>query len=324
MDIQLAKLRVTVLGGGGFLGTHLCNALSSMGARVCAYGRSRLHPDSLSPNVVWCAGELGDLGKLLPVLSSADIVYHLASASTPSSAELDPAGDLEANAVATVRLLDASLRCGVKRVIFASSGGTIYGNPDRLPIAEHFPLAPISAYGLHKLVIERYLAHYEQFRGLRSIIYRIANPFGPLQQAGKGQGVVAAFVQRALAGRPLELWGDGVAVRDFVYVEDVARALLLGAQYDGAYSIFNVGSSIGRSLAQVANDVEDVLGREPLPRILRSSRPAGVPANVLDCALIRAEMQWAPEVDWYDGLARTVSWNRAQRSLTSGIHLDQL
>jgi UDP-glucose 4-epimerase len=309
---SLRDLKVVVIGGGGFIGTHLCNALADRGARVSAFGRSRRDPGAMDPRVAWSACLISDLPQLREHLVGAEVVYHLASSTTPALSEADPAADVADNVVPTIRLLEEASRLGVARLVFVSSGGTVYGVPAAVPVAETASTLPISAHGLHKLTIEGYLALFRERHGLDSIVLRLANLYGPLQRARRSQGVVAAFLEAALRGDAIEIWGDGKVTRDFVFVDDVVEAMVLAATYQGALRVFNVGSGSGIEVNAIAGDIEAVLGRGPLRRTYRPARAVDVPVNVLDIARITAEMGWTPRISWLEGLRRTAAWMETQ------------
>jgi UDP-glucose 4-epimerase len=192
-------------------------------------------------------------------------------------------------------------------VVFISSGGTVYGITGDAPVAETAPTEPISAYGINKLTIEKYVALYHYLYRLEYSVLRLANPYGPFQDAHRRQGVVAALVHKALLGEPLEIWGDGSVVRDFVHVQDVVEAMIAVLHYEGPARVFNIGSGVGRSVAGIVADLEQLLGR-PLARRFRPARRADVPVNVLDCGLIRQETGWCPRIAWLDGLQDTIAW----------------
>jgi UDP-glucose 4-epimerase len=305
------RLKCAVFGGGGFIGTHLCNALVRTGAEVRAFGRGHIIRDAMHRDVAWTTGQLGDAPSWLPLLDGVDVLYQLASSSTPQTAEADLSRDVSDNIVDALRLFDAAIRCGVKKIIFLSSGGTVYGIPARVPTDEDQPASPISAYGLQKLTVERYLHLYRRRHGIDILIFRVANPYGPLQLGRKYQGVVPIFLKSALAGQPIHIWGSDEIVRDFVYIDDVANALALGASYHGQHDTFNVGSGEGLSLRKIVDDIERIAGRGPITKIYTASAPSVIPVSVLDSTRIRAEMGWSPQVPWSDGLRRTATWMAA-------------
>jgi UDP-glucose 4-epimerase len=295
-----------VLGAGGFIGTNLCRELLARGARVQGYGRSRPFADALF-GVHWNSGNFVEHEDLARIVEGNDYVFHLIGGSLPESSNKNPAANISANILSSVNLLEVCRLSGVRRVLFVSSGGTVYGITGHEPTAETAPTDPISAYGINKLTIEKYLSLYRYLYGLDYAVLRLANPYGPFQTAHRRQGVVAALVQRALAGEPLEIWGDGTVVRDFVHVQDVVEGMLAVLRYDGPVRVFNIGSGVGRSVNGIAADLERLLKR-PLPKTYRSARRADVPVNVLDIGLLQRETGWRPRIGWMDGLQNTMDW----------------
>lgn len=299
-----------MLGGGGFIGTHLCQELLRRGAAVHGFGR-RPHPEALD-GVRWTTGEFADRAALARAVDGAEIVFHLLGGSTPESSNRDPVADLVAGQMASLHLLDTCHAAQVRKVVFVSSGGTVYGIPASVPIREDAPTHPISAYGVSKLAIEKYLGLYRHLHGLDYAVLRVANPFGPWQDPDRRQGVVAALLQAALDGRPAEVWGDGTVVRDYLYVADVAEAIAEAAAYAGVHRVFNVGSSIGRSVLDLVRDAAAVAGKAGVVPSYKPGRAADVPVNVLDTSLIRQEMGWLPRTGWFEALEATAGWLRAR------------
>ena len=283
-------MRALVLGGGGFLGTNLCRALLAEGHEVRGYGRRRVDAAALA-GVEWHDGTWPG-----PVpLDGVEVVFDLIGGGLPARS------DVAASVTSVVALLTACQTARVARIVFASSGGTVYGVTGPEPIAETAPTDPVSAYGIAKLVAEKLLALSERQGGPRAAIARIANPYGSFQDGARGQGLVAATLHALRAGQPVEVWGDGGIVRDYLHIDDVVRALLLAAAEDGPRGVFNLGSGIGRSIVEVIAGVGEAAGITP--RIVhRPARPADVPANVLDCARLRG-LGWVPQVGWAEGLA---------------------
>ena len=202
----LKDTRCAVLGAGGFLGTTLCQRLRGQTAALRAFGRRQSFPDALR-GIEWLTGDFADIQHVKEAIHGCDTVFHLANATTPASANQDKIADLQSNVASTLGLLDACRDLGIKRIIFISSGGTIYGLPKQVPTPESAPTMPITAYGISKLSIEKYLALYEYLHGIEYRVLRVANPFGPYQTAIKSQGAIAAFMQRCLDDAPLQIWG---------------------------------------------------------------------------------------------------------------------
>ena len=201
-------------------------------------------------------------------------------------------------------MLQACVEAGVGRFVFVSSGGAVYGRAARLPAREDDPTEPISAYGVGKLAVEKYVALFSSAHGLPGVTLRLSNPFGPYQLAGTPVGVVARMVQKLSAGEPIEIFGDGSTVRDYLEIGDAARALALAADPGRLPpGLYNVGSGEGTSLAEVAATVGAVAGR-PLEIVHRPARGFDVPAIVLDTARLRTASGWRPEVPFAEGVER--------------------
>jgi UDP-glucose 4-epimerase len=312
MAHNLTSLRCAVLGAGGFIGSNLCQALVRQGASVRAFGRRRPFPEALH-GCDWIPGDFTDPTSVAAAVSGCDVVFHLVNATTPASANVDKLADLNANVASTLRLLEACRETGVTRVIFVSSGGTVYGIPDLVPTPETAPTNPITAYGISKLAVEKYLGLYEYLYGLQYRVLRVANPFGPFQTALKNQGVIAAFLRGALAGKPIEMWGDGSVIRDYIYVGDVVEALTLAVTHEGTGRIFNIGSGEGRSLNDIASAIDCLLGEE-IPVEHRAGRPVDVPVSILDTSFAVSDLGWQPHTTFESGLLSTIEWMKSLKS----------
>jgi UDP-glucose 4-epimerase len=303
----LQGVTCVVFGGGGFIGTHLCRALQRLGARVRGFGRSRTNPEALT-GIPWTNGEFADRAAVARVVEGCEVVFHLLGVSTPDSSNKDPLGDLLSSTAPTLQLLEICRASMVRKVLFVSSGGTVYGIPRTIPIPESARTDPISAYGISKLAIEKYLALYHHLHGQDFSVLRVANPFGPYQNPNRRQGLVAALMHRIAHAQPVEIWGDGLIVRDFIYIDDVIEALVMAVMYNGPHHLFNVGSGVGRSVLDVVKDIAQVLGRPDAVRIHKPGRATDVPVNVLDIALIDREFGWFPRTEWIQGLMWTADW----------------
>ena len=304
----LATMRCVVFGGGGFIGTNLCRSLAGKVDTLRAFGRRQSFPEALK-GIEWIPGDFMDSSAIAAAVAGCDVVFHLVTSTTPASSNVDKIVDLQSNVVSTLHLLDACREERVRRVIFVSSGGTIYGVPERIPTPEWAPLNPITAYGISKLAIEKYLALYEHLYGIEYRVLRVANPFGPFQTALRNQGVIAAFLGRALGGKPIEMWGDGSITRDYIYIDDVVEALESASLHNGPSRIFNIGSGEGRNLHEILAAIEQVLG-QPMDIRRFEGRKVDVPTSILDVGLAAAELTWQPRTDFLDGLKKTVAWMR--------------
>jgi UDP-glucose 4-epimerase len=305
-----------ILGGSSFIGRHVALLLARAGHRVTIATRAR-------PAFGFPAEAAGRIQRKELELASADwdglvagvdVVHHYAWSSIPSSANANPAGDLLINVSATLGLLDALKRRGEGRVVFASSGGTVYGKLQSVPVSEDAPLAPITAYGAGKATAEIYLKLYREMHGLDCRIARISNPYGAGQDPSRGLGAVTTFLHHALTGEKIVIWGDGETIRDYVHISDVASCLLTlacGPQSDTDF-IFNIGSGVGTSLNEIVTNLEMHLGRRL--QINRTGRRAfDVPVSVLAIERARRVLGWSPRVSFFEGIARTLADLKADR-----------
>lgn len=298
--------RCLILGAGGFIGTNLCLALHARGIAVTGFGRAAKPPPVLA-GIDWVSGTLETVDRLDLLLAGHTHVFDLLGAGLPNSSNDNPAQTVADAVPAKVRLLEACRRQEVRRFVFASSGGTIYGVTGSAPVPEDAPTEPISAYGIGKLVVEKYLSLYRHLHGFDSRVLRIANAYGPYQDSRRGQGLVAALLHKLLHDEPIEIWGNGTIVRDYVHVDDVVSAMLACLEHEGPGRVFNVGSGTGRSVAEVLQDAARITGRTP--RLLRRERRrSDVPINILDSTRLQRETGWAPRVTWDEGLRQTASW----------------
>lgn len=305
-------MRCVVLGGAGFLGRHIGKAMAAAGHTVWSVDQCATTPEGSAP---WLAGEVladcFDVGAWWEPCGGADVVVHLASSTVPATANADPVADAEINLLGTLRLLQGFRTRGVRpRLLFASSGGAVYGRPQTVPIAEDHPTLPIGAYGATKLAIEHHLRIEELSQGLPCRILRLSNPYGEWQRPHGIQGVIAVFAHRALHGLPLDVWGDGSVVRDFVHAADVGAAFVAAAGHEGDARVFNIGDGQGHSVNDIIATLERLLGHR-IARHVLPARPFDPPVNVLDIRRARAELAWQPAVAFDAGVASALQWLRS-------------
>jgi UDP-glucose 4-epimerase len=306
-------MKCTLFGGGGFIGSAIADRLLRDGHELRIFERPRVEPYRAftgGEKVEWVTGDLLSMHDLGAAIDGSDAVIHLVSTTLPKSSNDDPIYDVQTNLVASLQMLEAMRARDVRRLVFISSGGTVYGTPQRVPVDEQHPTEPQVSYGIVKLAIEKYLLMYQRLHGFRTRILRVANPYGERQRVATAQGAVGVFLHRALHDEPIEVWGDGSVIRDYIYVADVADAFAKALVYDGPESVFNISSGHGVSLNELLAQLEGLLGR-PVERRYLAGRSIDVPANVLDNSLARRELGWAPQVDLAQGLARTAQWMRA-------------
>jgi UDP-glucose 4-epimerase len=266
--------------------------------------------------IEWVKGDFLVASDLRSALKGADLVVHLVSTTLPKTSNEDPAYDICSNITGTLRLLEVMVEQDIKRLLFASSGGTVYGNAQTLPIDENHPTEPLVSYGITKLAIEKYLALFERLHGITSIVLRLSNAYGERQRVERAQGAVTVFLDRARRDEPLDIWGDGRIIRDYVYVGDIAEAFLLAAGYAGSKRVFNIGSAIGTSVDQLVQALERAVGKT-ITRRYASGRKFDVEANILNVALAKQELGWAPAVSLSEGIVRTLRWLEQARPKVS-------
>jgi UDP-glucose 4-epimerase len=244
---------------------------------------------------------------------SFDVLNHHAAQIDVRVSVDRPAFDSHINVVGFVNLLEGAGEGGVKRVIFASSGGVVYGDPTVIPTPETAPKLPISPYGVSKLAGEYYMRALAALRGFEAVAMRYANVFGPRQDPKSEAGVVSIFVSRLLAGQPLTVFGDGRQTRDYVFVKDVARANVLAASVpisgDGDFDrpAFNIATSVQRNVLELAASVGQVMGQKPELEFA-AARPGELFRSALDVSKAKKVLGWTPQYVFEDGLRELVDW----------------
>lgn len=302
-------MKTLLVGGNGFMGSHLTDHLLESGHSVRVYDRGPSKFRNLPRGAEYVEGELGNHGLIREALEDVEVVYHFVSTTLPKTSNDDPIYDVRSNLVDTLQLLESCVEKGVRKVVFTSSGGTVYGVPRETPIKEGHPTLPITSYGIVKLAIEKYLHLFHHLHGLDYAALRISNPYGPYQNPVGQQGAIGVFLRHIHEGTPITIWGDGSVVRDYLYVSDVVRALELAAEETNR-KVFNIGSGIGVSLNELLHRMAEVVGEQPEVEYV-SGRPLDVPENVLDVSRARDELGWRPRMDLAEGMARTWEWVRS-------------
>ncbi|MEZ4698802.1 MAG: NAD-dependent epimerase/dehydratase family protein [Rhodothermales bacterium] len=305
-------MKVLVTGGAGFIGSHVADALLEAGHEVhvldsLVNGYRHQVPDG----AVFHALDLSD-----PAVSRLfethrfEALLHLAAQIDVRKSVADPAYDAQVNVLGMLRLLEAGRAHGLRRVVFSSSGGAIYGEPDRVPQQEADPERPMSPYGVSKLVSERYLAYYARVHGLTAVSLRYANVYGPRQTPEGDAGVISRFIDRMQAGAPVTMYGDGAQTRDYVFVGDVVQANLLALDQD-ASGAYNIGTGVETSVLQLYRHLADALGQDP-GYAFAAARTGEIARSALDASLAAERLGWRPAVALPDGLSRTIGWFKSR------------
>lgn len=299
-----------VLGGAGFMGSHIVDALVARGHRVRVFDLPNISTLNLKQSidsVEILGGDFNNVNDISLALEDVDVVLHLICTTLPGPSNENPAYDVESNVIGTLNLLKQAVAKGVKKVIFSSSGGTVYGIPRLVPIPETHETNPICSYGIAKLAVEKYLALFHHLHGLDYTVLRFANPYGERQRIDISQGAVAAFLWRTLSRQPITIWGDGSVARDFFYISDLVSAFMAVIESDPPSKIYNIASGQARSLKDLLSVIHELTGLQPAVRYTPGRR-LDVPVNCLDIRLAKRELGWQPEISWEEGIARTWEW----------------
>ncbi len=318
MPHPFANRKVLVTGGAGFIGSHVADALLAEGCEVhvldsLVSGRRENVPggarfyemDVRDPNVRVVFSE-----------QHFDALVHLAAQMDVRKSVADPVYDAEVNVLGLLNLMEAGRTTGLQKVVFASTGGAIYGEPSPEvngggPQPEWHPERPASPYGITKLVSEHYLRFYASLYGLPYVALRFANVYGPRQNPHGEAGVVAIFAERLLAGEQPVINGPGTQTRDYVYVGDVVRAVVAGLALEDS-EVVNIGTGIETDVNALFDHLNRLTGGHA-EEVHGEAKPGEQQRSVLDVAKAKAVLGWEPTVSLEDGLAATVAWFRARR-----------
>lgn len=303
--------KIVVLGANGFIGRHLVARLAREADNtVVAFGRFSAYsvggeqPFEDLLNVTVIAGNFFNRDELSSAIDGADYVFHLVSTTNPATSSNDPLIDIETNVKGSIELFELCHEQKIKKVIFFSSGGTVYGDVDSDKINELNLPSPRSPYGIGKLTIEHYLRYFKHRTGMDYIIYRIANPYGPGQNIHGKQGVIPVFLYHYLTRQSLTVFGDGTMVRDYLYVEDLAEMVASTYKKINKYSEYNIGSGRGKNINELIELIESCTGFT-LPKKHVDTPTTYVNKSVLDCSRFTTEFGAPRLISLKEGIKRT-------------------
>ena len=308
-------MRTLVTGGSGFIGSAVVDRLAGAGHEVTVVddlstGRLENLTDALASGRVELA-EIDLAGPDLAAVVAAarpEVVYHLAAQIDVRRSVADPLHDARVNVLGTIALATAALEAGCRRLVFASSGGTVYGEPATLPVDERHPEGLTNPYGVAKRSAEDYLATFAELDGLEPVSLRLGNVYGPRQDPHGEAGVVAIFCSRLLADEPVTIFGDGRQTRDYVFVEDVVDAFLAAGEHpDAPGARLNIATGVETSVLELYAALREVagFGADPAFAPPRAGELGGI---ALDCSLAGRVLGWRPAIDLREGLSRTWAW----------------
>jgi UDP-glucose 4-epimerase len=295
-----------LIGGSGFIGTWLVPLLGRSGRRVVIIDRRTGDAPVGTAGIEYREGDYGDASFLRQALSDVDEIVDLAYATVPGTSFADPVNDILKNLPNAVRLFEAATERSVRKVVFVSSGGTVYGQAQHIPISEDHPTNPISPYGITKLAVEKYAFMFACTRDLPVVCVRPSNAFGEGQRSDGGQGFIAVAIAGVLAGREIPLFGPNGTTRDYIHVSDVASGILAALERGRCGTAYNIGTGEGRTNRQILGTLQGFAEKDCHRVLIREfpSRRYDVRENVLDSARLRTETGWRPVVPFEEGVRR--------------------
>jgi UDP-glucose 4-epimerase len=301
--------RTLIIGGTGFIGSNLCLYLVQSGRTVTVLSRTKLNPLVNLKGANFVVGCFSDKEIITNLVANSDEVVHLAYASTPNMSFNDPIKDLSDNLPPNLFLMQQCAEKNV-RLIYVSSGGTVYGQAQFLPIDEAHPTNPISPYGVTKLTLEHYAFLYAKTKGLSYICIRPANPYGIGQKPFLGQGFIPTAIASAMQGQPIPIYGDRGTIRDYIYIDDLSQGIVAAMNLGSDGDIFNIGSGVGRSNLDVLQALSPLLcnyGVDVKVQMM-SKRAFDVQENVLDSSKLSMVSGWHPKEKFSDGLEKAIKF----------------
>ncbi|UXN05126.1 NAD-dependent epimerase/dehydratase family protein [Bartonella sp. HY406] len=297
-------MNIAIFGGTGFIGKRVVKNLIENNYFVKVISRSFSKSDiKPSENIQYITADIAHLENHHNVFQDVDTIVYLITTTTPKSSFDDPLYDIETNLISFIKLLKLCKDYPIKRFIFASSGGTVYGLPKYNPIDEEHPTNPFVSYGIVKLAMEKYLLSYANLYGFKPTIMRISNPYGEGQKSQGSQGVIRSFINNICIDQPIEIWGDGLAKRDFLHVEDVANAFVKALEYKGDEVIFNISSGQETSINNIIEILRDVVHKDFIVNY-NEARFFDVKINVLSAQKAEKKLHWKTSIDLQTGIKR--------------------
>ncbi len=303
-------MNIVIIGAAGFIGTNLAMKLKQERKNkiVLVDRHIEYFPAELKDTNIEMKEALLNCDDDFEYLKNQDVLYHLFSTTVPTTSNNHISQELLENVVFSSKLLEKCIQYDVKKVVFISSGGTVYGKEVRCPLPEETPLKPISSYGLQKVAIENLLYLYRNMHGLDYRIIRLSNPYGPYQRPNGVLGAVTTFTYKAMKKEKIEVYGDGSVVRDFIYIDDAIKGILSIANNEGSKRTYNLGSGKGISIKEVINTVQRIVGDTEV--VYKPGRSVDVPVNFLDISRFERDFGKLECIDLDEGIKRTAEFLR--------------
>jgi UDP-glucose 4-epimerase len=303
-------MKILITGGFGFIGSETALALCN-DHNVSIITRSKNIPillEGVIHKIKIFNGSFDEQNLLDSILPDINLIIHTACTTVPENSTINPVHDIETNVISTIKLLESSKKHGVKKIIYLSSGGVVYGNTNEKIINELHPTNPISSYGVTKLMNEKYIQYYSILYNIDYTIFRIANAFGPNQSGKNNQGVIAHWLKKCKENEPLEIWGNENIVRDYIYIDDIVNAITTSIN-EKTNGIYNIGTGNGVSLIKLAETILEIIPTKSAIKTVKSnSRLFDIEYNNLDCTLFISKSSWKSKVSLKEGILK--SYNR--------------
>ena len=313
--------RVLITGGAGMIGSTIARLAVSSRARVTIvdtmapqYGGNLFNLDGIADRIEFVYGDIREMALMSEIVRGKDIIFNLAAQVSYVDSNIDPFTDLDINLRGHLTVLEACRIHNPKARLVFSSSRFVYGNVEYNPVDEKHPFNCLSIYGVHKLNAEKYYHFYSSAHGISSLVFRIANPYGPRQQMKHSKyGILNYFVRLALEGKPLTIFGDGKQQRDYVYVDDLARAMVMGAAANiSGFEVFNLGTGTGIEFGAMARTIAELVPGTEVQQVEWPKNRYFVETGdyITDITKIRQALAWSPEVGIRDGIQATIDYYR--------------
>jgi len=305
-------MNILILGAAGFIGTNLSIRLAENVQDTITLVDEKKeyfinHIITDKPNVIIKETGLNNSLAFDNLLEGQDIVYHLVSTTVPTTSNQHISQELQSNVLFSANLFEACIRCGIKKVVFISSGGTVYGKEVNCPLKEETDTNPITSYGVQKVTIEKLLYLYHYMYGLDYRIIRLANPYGPYQRPNGVLGAVSTFTYKALKAEDIIVYGDGSVIRDFLYIDDAIRGMINIVDSDCEHKVFNLGSGYGTSIKELICTIEQTLNTK-LSVVYKEGRSVDVPINYLDISRYETYFGKLNPINLSEGILKTADF----------------
>lgn len=307
-------MRILVTGGAGFIGSNVADRFVALGHEVAVFDNlSSGFREFVNPRAKFYEGDLADAAAVDAAIADfrPEIVDHHAAQIDVRKSVTDPVFDARVNVLGSIGLLQACVKHGVRKVVYASTGGALYGEGRTLPAPEDHPVNPEAPYGASKHTVEHYLYIWKLLHGLDYTVLRYPNVYGPRQNPHGEAGVNAIFIGLMLEGKRPRIFGDGNAVRDYLYVDDVVAANVIALD-KGSGEMLNIGTGVGTSVNDIVRELKSILGFAE-DAIYEAPRPGEIQRIYLDAARAKQVLGWTPSVSFREGLERTVAWSRTNK-----------